>query len=95
MACADWWRNRTRHLENCKLVFTFKLNLGLFFDKQIKFQLQRKRSNKITIIGVYLLSNTTIWWIDIYIIFIYIYNIYYIDNNYMFRHFSYDYVMST
>jgi len=31
-------------------------------------------------IGAYLLSNTTIWWIDIYI--------YYIDNNYMFRHFS-------
>ena len=31
--------------------------------------------------GVYLLSNTTIWWIDIYII-------YYIDNNYMFQLFS-------
>ena len=28
-----------------------------------------------------LLSNTTIWWWDIY-------TIYYIDNNYMFRHFS-------
>ena len=33
-------------------------------------------------IGVYLLSNTTIWWIDIYIV-------YYIDNSYMFQHFSF------
>ena len=31
-------------------------------------------------IGVYLLSNTTVWWI-----YIYIYIIYYIENNYMFR----------
>ena len=31
--------------------------------------------------GVYLLSNTTIWWR-----YIYIYIIYYIENNYMFRH---------
>ena len=33
-------------------------------------------------IGLYLLSNTTIWWIYIYI---YILFIYYIENNYMFR----------
>ena len=33
-----------------------------------------------TRIGVYLLSNTTIWWIDIY-------TIYYIGTNYMFWHF--------
>jgi len=31
--------------------------------------------------GVNLLSNTTIWWRDVYL---YIYN-YYIENNYMFR----------
>jgi len=30
--------------------------------------------------GVNLLSNTTIWWI-------YIYKIYYVENNYMFRHY--------
>jgi len=34
--------------------------------------------------GVYLLSNTTIWWRNIYM-YIYIYIIYYIENNYMFR----------
>jgi len=39
----------------------------------------RKRHNEsIHTNGVYLLSNTTVWWIDIY-------NIYYIDNNYMLR----------
>jgi len=44
--------------------------------------------NAYTRTGVYLLSNTNIWWTYIYIyIYICIF-IYYIGNNYMFRYFS-------